>query len=125
MPSIMGDVREVVRLKNSTVVSDGGRLYVGKREVDPTQPVALLPLLEVGPEAIPSSTIDELPVNQILALALTWSSADDWWPRHAIAWLSKTGIPPDVMPALEDFAHSQRGTQASRHAARRLLKAAG
>lgn len=118
-------MREIVRLRNSTVFADGGRLYVGEREVDLAEPVALLPLLEVGPDAIPRSTVDELPVNQILALALSWSSDDDWWPRLAIDWLSKTGIPPDVAPALQDFAHSHRGTQASRHAAQRLLKAAG
>jgi hypothetical protein len=118
-------MREVVRLKGSTVFGHDGRLYVGEREVDPAEPVALLPLLEVGPDAIPPSTVDELPIAQILALALRWSSNDDWWPRLAIDWLTKTGVSPSVAPALEDFAHSQRGTQASRHAARRLLNAAG
>ena len=47
------------------------------------------------------------------------------WPRLAVEWLAKTGVPDGLHDALAAFAHSDRGSQQTRHAARRLLRGAG
>jgi hypothetical protein len=103
-----------------------GRLWIvgshgSSREIDPVAPIGLLPIFECDPSAIPTEILDTLPIEQVLLLALERGS--DYWPRLAVEWLAATGLTPALKPALEEFAHSQRGSQNTRHRARRLLRA--
>lgn len=121
----------IVQLPNGAIVSRAtdGTIFVtgaqGARQVDAASPVALLPLLELGPDAVGTSQLQALPISEVLSLALTWESTADYWPRLAVGWLAKTGVPAELEPTLTAFAHSDRGSQQTRHAARRLLRDAG
>jgi len=109
-------VEVVIVLPNGGVVSRAadGTLFVTasrrQRAVDPAEPVALLPLPELGPDAVAAETRSAPPLAQIVSLALTWGTKDDWWPRLAVEWLMKTGASEDVHEALTAFAHSDRGS---------------
>ena len=117
----------IISLPNGTVVSraaDGSVIVTGvqgARTLDAAQPVALLPLLELGPDGVAADAAAALPIPQVLSLALTWQSRSDHWPQLAVEWLTKNGLVDDVRDALAAFAHSDRGSQQTRHAARRLL----
>lgn len=115
----------IIDLPNGATVSRAhdGTIFVGKRPVDPTQPVGLLPVLELGPHSVPVEATAALPIERVLSLALTRGTRNDYWPRLAVEWLAKTGVPDGVRDALAAFAHSDRGSQQTRHAARRLLRA--
>jgi hypothetical protein len=121
-------VRAIISLPHGTIVSraDDGAIYVtgsqGARPIDLQEPVGLLPLLELGPDSLSAEAAATLPIPQVLTLALTWGSKADHRPRLAVEWLTKTGVSDDVRAALAAFAHSDRGSQQTRHAARRLLR---
>jgi hypothetical protein len=118
----------IVNLPNGAIVSRAtdGTLFItgtqGARQIGATNPVALLPLLERGPDDLSAEATAALPISQVLSLALTWGTTADHWPRLAVEWLSRTGVPAEVRSSLEDFAHSDRGSRQTRHAARRLLR---
>jgi hypothetical protein len=106
--------------------SDGSIVVTGTqgaREVDPDNPVGLLPLLELGPEVIPTNIQQALPIARVLTIALAWESSDHW-PGLAVDWLAKTGNADELCDALAAFANSDRGSQKTRHAARRLVRGA-
>jgi hypothetical protein len=107
-----------------------GHLYLGwrrgfarrlnTRRVDPEKlTVWLFPLLELEPTEVSPDVLSELPLTRILTDALE----DGYWAPIAVEWLRRTGVPEDVRPSLLAFAHCNIGTQASRHSARRVLKA--
>jgi len=118
----------IVNLPNGAIVSratDGTLLIAGTqgaRQIEATNPVALLPLLERRPEDLSAEATAALPISQMLSLALRWETTADHWPRLAVEWLSRTGVSAEVRASLDDFAHSDRGSQQTRHLARRLLR---
>jgi hypothetical protein len=87
---------------------------------DPSEPTGLLPVLEVGPTKVSDDALAALPIPQLLKLAL--SSDSDYWSSLAVEWIGQTGIRGDIRDALVECAHGRRGTQKSRHAARRILR---
>jgi len=123
-------VEVIIELPKGAIVSraSDGTIFItsgarGPRQVETTNPVGLLPVLELGPDSI-SAAADTLPISEVLSLALTRGTNTDYWPRLAVEWLSRTGVPAEVKTPLEAFAHSDRGSQQTRHAARRLLREA-
>jgi len=88
-------------------------------------PVWLLTILELDVDSIPSETLEDLPVTEVLICALSADSGNQWSER-AVTWLDGVGgVPAEVEPALTQFAHGDRGSQHARHAARRLLRQRG
>lgn len=120
----------------------GAALYVGdlhrpKREVDPHEPVGLLPCLERPYSVIvaelsdretdmsrsPGSLTAQVPLVAIPHAAV--ESKSNYWAELALAWLGDMPSSEVVIATLESLENADWAAQGIRHRARRIRREKG